>query len=318
MPFSEIKGQDSAISLLRSYIELKRLGGAYIFTGPSSVGKKLTAKIFSQALNCEKNNSEACGKCPSCLKIENNQHPDVHFISCEGNSVKIEDIRRLQKEASLKSYEGSFKVFIIDDAHNLTPEASNCLLKILEEPAAGTLIILVTDKINLVFKTIVSRCRLVKFRSINREELEDYLRIKYSLDEDSSHFLAFFTEGKFGRAQELRKGNVLLMKNSIIDRFVFTSAGASDININERKDFQFVLNVLACWFRDVYMMKAGSPRGSLINSDRLDELKESAGKLSFSNIEKALNVVSNTAFYLERNINSKLLLHNLRAQICQS
>ncbi len=318
MPFSDIRGQDNAIGLLKGYIDLERLGSAYIFSGPSSVGKKLSAKIFAQALNCNDGTGDACGRCPSCVKIENNQHPDVHIISGEGGLIRIEEVRRLQKDISLKNYEGRFKVFIIDDAHNLTPEAANCLLKVLEEPPGESLIILITDKVNLIFKTVISRCRMVKFRSIKRSEMEKYLRENYFLEPDQAHFIAYFSEGRFGRAGELKDADILRQKNSIIDKFMFSAESRSDINISEKKDFIFTLNVLFSWFRDIYLFKAGAGDSELINYDRRGEVMKLADQFSFGGIERIFNVFSNTAYYLERNINNKLLLHNLRAQICQS
>ena len=226
MPFSDIKGQDKPLEIIKAYIQNGRLEGGYLFAGPEAVGKKMTAKILSQALNCVENNNEACGLCPSCLKIEHNQHPDVHIISGDEVALKIGHIRQLQKEINLKAYEGLFKVFIIDNAHKLTSEASNCLLKVLEEPPKGSLIVLVTDKPNLLFKTIVSRCKVLKFQAIKREELKATLKKDYGLDNGLVHFLAYFSEGRLGQALKLKDTDILSLKNNIIDKFAAPGAKA--------------------------------------------------------------------------------------------
>ena len=130
MTFKDIKGHTKQIYLLQQNVKKMRLAGAYLFTGPEAIGKSLVAKALAKALNCLENCPEGCDSCISCRKIESNQHPDVHFIN-KGYSqeIKIEDIRGLREEASLRPYEARYKVFIINDAHNLNDESSNAFLK---------------------------------------------------------------------------------------------------------------------------------------------------------------------------------------------
>ena len=99
--FSGILGQDNALGIIRAYLDNGGWGGGYIFSGPDSVGKKMTAKLLACALNCDGNNNQACLLCPSCLKIERNQHPDVHIISSDEAQVKIEQVRQLAKDLKL-------------------------------------------------------------------------------------------------------------------------------------------------------------------------------------------------------------------------
>lgn len=312
MPFSDIKGQDRALEILKANLDGGCLEGGYLFTGPASVGKKMTAKILSQALNCAESNNEACGLCPSCLKINGDSHPDVHIISGDEKQLKIESVRQLQKEINLKAYEGRFKVFIIDNAHTLTPEAANCLLKVLEEPPRFSLIILITDKPNLLFKTILSRCKIVKFHAANREELNKTLSGNYGLDNSLAHFLSYFSEGRLGEALRLKESGILNKKNSIIDKFVMpSSSGVEGIDIEDKQDFCSVLNILSAWFRDIYFVKSGMPDRELINFDRRVDLLKIANRCSYPDLDRMMAAISNTAGCLERNINTKLLLYNL-------
>ena len=316
MLFSDIKGQDKALEMLKAYLDGGRLEGGYLFAGPASVGKKMTAKILAQALNCVENNNQACGLCPSCLKIKGDSHPDVHIISSDEGQLKIEDVRQLQKDINLKAYEGKFKVFIIDNAHTLTPEAANCLLKVLEEPPKFSLIILITDKPNLLFKTILSRCKVVKFQASKREELNKTLNKDYGLDISLAHYLSYFSEGRLGEALRLKDSGILDKKNRIIDKFVMPlSSGANDIEIEDRQDFSSILNILSTWFRDIYFIKSGMPDVELINFDRRTDLLEIENRFSYSDLDRIIGVISNTILCLERNINTKLLMHNLRTQI---
>ena len=316
MPFKDIKGQERALEIIKINLDRGKLAGGYLFTGPESVGKKMSARVLSQALNCLQNTNDACGVCSSCIKIEKGQHPDVHIISSNDPKLKIEEIRQLKKDIYLRAYEGKFKVFIIDNAHTLTPEASNCLLKVLEEPPDSSLIILVTDKGPMLFKTIISRCKVVKFKAQKRQDLELILREGYNLDKGLAHFLAYFSEGKLGNALRLKDSDILRVRNNIIDRLMAPSLfDLAGLKIEDRKSFYLSLNILNTWFRDLYLMKFGMPQPEAINSDRSGELSKALVYFSISDLERILTAIFNTAAYLERNINTRLLLHNLKAQI---
>lgn len=334
MSFRNIKGQDKAIRILKSYIEQDCLKGGYLFVGPEAVGKKSVAKILAKVINCQAGNLDACNKCASCLKIEKNQHPDVHFIDAAklfsidieqnradvGGSdvIKIGRIRQLQKDISLKPYEGKKKVFIIDDAHKLTPAASNALLKILEEPPKDSLIILISDKPTLLFKTIISRCKVLKFSSLNRIRLKEIFKKDFALNDNTAHFLAYFSEGRLGCALRLKDSDILKEKNRIIDQFIFSRrAGINNLLIQNRKDLQGYLNILASWFRDIYLLKIGIAHSEIINFDRKDDLLKIMNRFSFSDLDQILNSISDSILYSEQNINIKLLLSNLGAELCR-
>lgn len=332
MSFKDIKGQDKPINILKGYIERSVLQGGYLFTGPQGVGKKMAAKTLAKALNCLNDDLDACDNCASCLKIDKNEHPDVYMIDCDtpilissghnqdekadSAAIRIDHIRQLQKNISLKPYEGRKKVFIIDEAHNLTSAASNAFLKILEEPTKDSLIILISHKPFLLFKTIISRCKVLKFSALVREELERLFKKDYGLDNDTAHFLAYFSEGRPGRALALKDTDLLREKNTVIDNFALARRLKLDnIDTKKREDVRGYLNILATWFRDIYLIKAGLPHQEIINYDRKDELLKQVNRFSFLDLDGILNSISDSIFYLERNINTKLLLHNLGAEL---
>ncbi|MFH0855538.1 MAG: DNA polymerase III subunit delta' [Candidatus Omnitrophota bacterium] len=317
MSFSAIKGLDRPIEILKAYIDNSRLEAGYLFTGPEGIGKRQVALALAKRLNCLEDKADACGHCSSCLKIDSYQHPDVHVISDDEPQIKIEVIRQLQKEMSLKAYEGRLKVFIIDNANKLTAEASNSLLKVLEEPSRGSLIILITDKPGLLFKTVVSRCKVVKFSPLKRRDLEEILRKDYKLDAGYSHFLAYFSEGRLGRALKLKDEDIINKKNSLIDKFILSSSRpvAESLASASRIDVRNSLNLLATWFRDIYIIKAGMDQGEVINSDRKQELALSASRLTFLDLDSILVSITNAISYSEKNVNTRLLLYNLRMEL---
>jgi DNA polymerase-3 subunit delta' len=317
MSFNKIKGHDRIIGILKGYMQQSRLGRSYLFLGPDSIGKKMLARTLAKGLNCRQQDLEPCDCCPSCLKIEENRHPDVYCIDdSESDSIKIEDIRKLQKDINLRPYEGRTKVFIVDNAHNLTPEASGAFLKILEEPPENSLILVITSKPALLFKTIISRCQILRFYPMRRQALKDMLITEYGVNAALAHFLGFFSEGRLGLALRLKDTDIFEKKNRIIDCLGIKQRSVPDkFFVDSREDMRSMLNILAVWFRDVYLKKSGMPLSELVNIDRKDEVVEAAGTYSFASLDETFNCISDSLLRIEQNINIKLLLSNLRYTI---
>jgi DNA polymerase-3 subunit delta' len=320
MSFKDIKGQDKPIEILKNALRSSSIAGAYLFVGQEAIGKQLVALNFAKSINCLSENDLPCDICPACLKIDKRQHPDVHFIApLDSDAIKIEYIRDLKKDINLRPYEAKKKVFIINDAHNFTAEASNAILKILEEPPADSVIILITSKPALLFKTIVSRCQILKFYPLARARLKEILKKDYRLGDDPAHFLAYFSEGRIGNALRLKDADILREKNRIIDEFtIFNRPNfLEDLSIRDRQNLRSYLNILAAWFRDIYLIKTGMPHAELINLDRKDKLLNFMSRYTWLDLDEILNSISDSLSYLEQNINIRLLLHNLKAELCR-
>lgn len=319
MAFKEIKGQNKPIEILKGYLKSSSIAGAYLFTGQEGVGKYLAALNFAKAMNCENKSDDVCDVCPSCIKINKNQHPDVHIIALQSaEAIKIEFIRNLKKDVALKPYTAKRKVFIINDAHYFTAEAANALLKILEEPPQDTSIILVSSKPTLLFKTIISRCQIVKFSPLKRQELKEVLQEEYHLDNYPAHYLAYFSEGRIGKALSLLNDkNILEEKNQVIDEFALSKRGVflENLAAQDRNELRRALNILAAWFRDIYFIKMGLPFQELINLDRKDQLLKVINRYDLLDLDQIFDCISNSLLYLEENVNVRLLLSNLRMEL---
>jgi len=313
MSFTLIKGQDKAIESLKADVRNKHLASTYLFCGPEGVGKFLTAKTFARALNCLNADFEPCDSCPSCLKIKNGRHPDVHIIdNGYASEIKIEEIRQLQQEINLKPYEAKLKVFIINDGHNLNPVSANAFLKTLEEPPKDSLIILVSDKPGLLFKTIISRCRIIRFYTLGRREIVKVLKDGYNIDENALHYLSYFSEGRLGTALRLKDRDIMGEKNRIIDGFAIgANSGLGNSFTQDRIALRNSIQVLAGWFRDIYLIKAGIPYNELINLDRRDTLARLKEEYTFAELDEILSSISDSLLFLEQNVNVKLLFSNL-------
>jgi len=313
MAFQDIRGQDKPIARLKSSLQKNHLSGAYLFSGPEGVGKKLAARNFAKALNCLENGFDACDYCLSCRKMESGRHADLHILdNGRFEEIKIGDIRILQEQIILRPYEGRYKIFIINDAHNLNIESSNAFLKTLEEPPGNSVIILVTDKPKFLLGTIISRCQTMKFSALSRGEFAVILKSKYNMDERALRFLSFFCAGRPGDALRWKDRDIISEKNRVIDFFSPQSRISGENSfIQDKEILRQSLNILISWFRDIYFVKAGLDREQIINLDRIDVLTDLAGRYSFSGIECILDNISDTMLYLEQNANVKLLLANL-------
>ncbi|MBW2000643.1 MAG: DNA polymerase III subunit delta', partial [Deltaproteobacteria bacterium] len=208
--FSQILGQEKAIGFLRRVRRLDRIPHAYLFVGIPGIGKRTTARSFARFINClAPENEDACGACIPCRQFVGGNFPDLHEIEPEGQTIKIEQIRELNRVFGYKPLSGRYRVTIIQHAEKLTEEAANAFLKNLEEPPERNIIILgVTEPLDLL-PTIVSRCQQVSFRPIPSEMIAKWLVENKGLDEEQAIVLGRVSEGSLGRAVEMAEGGYL-------------------------------------------------------------------------------------------------------------
>lgn len=164
MGFSAIKGHERPLRILQGTIRRNRVPSTLLFSGDSGIGKRSTALIYIQALNClAVQDGDACGVCSSCRKIIGGNHPDVHIVEPDGGDIKIDSIRAVEEFLSMKPYEGRKKAVLIDEADAMNINAANAFLKTLEEPPPDSIILLITANPDTLPDTIRSRCFQVRF-----------------------------------------------------------------------------------------------------------------------------------------------------------
>ena len=200
--FEGIIGNDKIKKELEFLAKTGKYSHSYLFLGTAGIGKKLIAREFAKMILCE-SEEKYCGKCKSCIEFDSNNNPDFLEIMPDGNNVKIEQIRDLQRKIVEQPIISSKKVYIIDDADFMTREAQNCLLKTLEEPPEFANIILIGANESSFLSTIKSRCTLIKFNPIPDEEIKEYITKKYELREISDSVI-LASGGSIGKAENLK------------------------------------------------------------------------------------------------------------------
>ncbi len=234
--FSDVVGQKHVVATLSAAVRSGRIAHAYLFSGPRGVGKTTVARILAKALNCEQGPTEnPCGKCVSCKEIARGKSLDVIEIDGASNR-RIEDARSIRETVQYAPLAGRKKVYIIDEAHMLTREAFNALLKTLEEPPEHVVFILATTEFGKIPETISSRCQHFDFHRISQMELESRLleiATAEHLDvaDGTLGLLTARADGSMRDAESLLDQLISVGKTAITPEDVVSILGIPDIEV---------------------------------------------------------------------------------------
>jgi DNA polymerase III subunit delta' len=205
--WSDLVGQEPVVEALQAAVasangEGRSMTQAWLFTGPPGSGRSTAAKAFAAGLQCERG---GCGECHSCTTARAGAHPDITHITTEGLSISVKDIRQYVRAASLHPALGRWQVLIIEDADRLTDEASNALLKAIEEPSRHTVWMLCAPAIDDVAITIRSRSRQVLLRTPSTEAIAGLLVDRDGVEPVLALAVASASQGHIGRAGHLAR-----------------------------------------------------------------------------------------------------------------
>lgn len=321
----------------RNLARLVRTGrgsGSFLFSGMDSLGKKMTALWYACLLNCRES-QPPCGHCRSCRIILSGQHPDVFVVEKdpERKVITIEQVRKTIIDGVLyKPFEGRFRVFIVDDAHLMNDQSQNALLKVLEEPGAGVVIILVTSRPQELLGTIVSRCRRFRFFPLAKDHMAEVLKSRPQNESNPlrTAVLEAYAGGVPGRALLLASDeSYWTRRKALLDLL----AGLSDGHLGDILNFtgsfkgsysdvgvlESTFEIIMGWLRDLLVMHSGMDGGGLLNSDYADALAGNAACCDAGDILEAGNLVLEVRkLVLENNLNIKMALQRILIRIRQA
>lgn len=306
MYFDKIRGQRFAKKYLSNSIKSNMISHAYMFEGPSGVGKNTMARELAATL----------------LEMENLfNSPDYIEITPDGNSIKIAQIRKLQSDILVKPYK-SYKIYVIDEAQKMTVEAQNALLKTLEEPPKYAIIILITNNKESLLDTIKSRCEIIKFTPIPLVEVADYLT-QTGVDKNRASLLANFSRGSMQKAIELSESEDFHIMRDEVQKYVETFLTGSMLDIMDiqssiekyKDNITNVLDLLVNYFRDIMMVKENVDSSMIINLDRLVFIKNMSTKITYSQLSKIIDIIEETKNKLRSNCNFNISIQVMTLNI---
>jgi len=285
MIFSEIAGHDREKELLERAIESGRVAHAYLFSGPSGIGKRTLAMAFAKAMNCAETEVGYCGHCRDCLAIESRNHGNVieaRPLDKDGapsstGLIKIDRVREIIADLRFSVRRGR-RVVIIDEPHTFKKEAANAILKTLEEPPQGTVIILVSSMTRLLLPTIVSRCQRLNFRPLSVEAVREFLISQRGVSPETAAIWARFSQGSLTRALMCSDSAAMEKRAEILEKL--RSIGprgerrllAFAYELSKDPDLDDVLEFMKTWYRDMALVREGMDR-FVVNEDLVSFMK---------------------------------------------
>jgi DNA polymerase-3 subunit delta' len=312
MAFGELTGHEKQVAILRNAMVNNRIAHAYLFYGMEGIGKRTAAAVFARALNCA-GESPPCNACASCRKAQHQNHPDIITIPVEGQFIKIGAIKELQEQMKFRPREGRRRVFILPEADRMNAAAANSLLKTLEEPSAGNILLLTTSRPHALPLTILSRCQHLRFTPLPPEVVDRYLRETESLEREAAGVLAASSGGSIGRALEMKRDDWLRLRNGIIEHLSDNPGPLKRLAFagrlgTEREEILASLDILRTCYRDAMVLRETRDAERLIFQDRNALIQALAGRLSGRSLLNNLATVEEAMRAIDQNANKTLTL----------
>ena len=334
MPLSDVQGQPRAVEVLRGALRTGAIHHAWLFAGPDGVGKELTAIAFAQALTCREAPGEGCGRCPSCGRIARRNHPDVRWVMPEAELVarglagrsdfseapsrwiKVDQIRALEERLSRHPLEAERHVAVVAHADAMNEPAQNAFLKTLEEPPAGTVLILVASNPDMLLPTIRSRCTRVQFAPLPEEWLARKVMEETKASEADARLVARMAGGSLARALELDV-EMLARRRQMLERFESLDSDDARTHLAFAEEFggsrdavEQALQLLDVWTRDVAVVRAGGE--SLVHGDLAELARAAASKTSDALLQRRHRLIGEALEEMtERNASPRLQLEKV-------
>ncbi|OFW17111.1 MAG: DNA polymerase III subunit delta' [Acidobacteria bacterium RIFCSPLOWO2_12_FULL_66_10] len=338
MPFRDIIGHRRLLELLRRSVAGGTLPPSLLLTGPSGIGKRLTALAVAQALNCLEHGTrnpepgsspDACGVCAACTRIARGVHPDVLIVEPgENGSIKIDQVRDIVERAAYRPFEGRRRAVIIDEADALVPSAQSALLKTLEEPPPSSVFMLVTARPDVLLATVRSRCSQLRFRPLAASDVAAALMAR-GHNESEARAIAATADGSLGQAIAASAGD-LVEARAVAQRVLTEVSSAGDPGRRlegakellaktggsaDREQLATHLRAMAVLLRDVEILAVRADDRTLANPDLRSALERLAPAYRGERGVRAFAAIDRALVALKRNVGVKLVADWLVLQL---
>ena len=318
MRLTELLGQPKAVNLLQRALSGGRLAHAYLFTGPDGVGKATAARAVAATLLCrEENDTAPCGRCPGCLKFASGNHPDFLHIRPDGAVIKIDQVRELKKALAFPPLEARLRVTLLEEVHTMRREAANSLLKLLEEPPPGNLLLLTADEAEPLLPTIVSRCQVIPFSPLPLAVTTAILlKMHPGLDQESARILAGLAAGSPGRTKGIHHAELLQLHRDILTGLLAAHESEADrvetalslaARVAKSEALETLLDLLRIFFKDVMAACCRPPSAGGEAHHLAQQLGQARERWNLEELSDSIQPIDYALQGLARNCNRQLV-----------
>jgi DNA polymerase III subunit delta' len=319
MGFSEIIGHEKQSENLRLSLLNGRLHHAYLFIGPDGIGKRTLGLAMAQAIHCSELENDFCGGCGACRAIQAGNHADVRVVEPISNKkdISIQQVRELEKALSLRSFSGRQKVAIIDPSTLMNWAAQNALLKTLEEPPQGCVLILIASNAGGLLPTVRSRAFALSFGPLPRQLIVDFL-IRKGKTREQAEFLAVLAMGSLGTVSKIDKEKMIEKRLEWMKTLVSLRAGdyraalnAAEALAGNREETLKFLEWAGLWYRDLLSFRIAHTPNQVVNVDMLPQIEEQSAAMEEDDLFSLLSKTGEASQLIQRNLNRRMVLEDL-------
>jgi DNA polymerase III subunit delta' len=313
--------QPIVLKMLKNSLQKNRVAHAYLFEGSRGTGKKECAYLLTKALLCLTpiNEYVPCETCLNCKRVNHGNHPDVHLLEPDGLSIKKGQIKALQEEFSKAGMESKKKFYLISHADKMTTNAANSLLKFLEEPNSQTVAILMTEQIQQILPTILSRCQTLSFQPLSAQGMLEKL-VELGVKREQAPLLASMTsnideaivlngDDWFAQAQKIVVKLYEGLRRSPLEALLVLQEEWI-WHFKEKEQIDRGLDLLLLIFKDLLYIQVGKIDQVVFVNER-QKLEQFALHCSPNSLTRQLSAILEAKRKLQANMNSQLLMEQL-------